>query len=87
VLRRTPKVPQYIRTKSYLYEIAVDGRITLLGPRRVPNAEAPMPNLTRRFDPGSMAVIGITFLLFVVALFLKGFSKEMLLERGSSSCP
>lgn len=41
-----------------------------------------MHNLTRRLDPGSIVVIGITFVLFFVALFLKGFSKEMLLEAA-----
>jgi hypothetical protein len=41
-----------------------------------------MHNLKERLDFGSMLVIVITFVLFVVALFKKGFSQEVLLETG-----
>ncbi|MEJ2050449.1 MAG: hypothetical protein P8Y60_11555 [Calditrichota bacterium] len=34
------------------------------------------------FDPGSILIIIITFVLFVVALFVKGFTKDLLLEAG-----
>jgi hypothetical protein len=34
------------------------------------------------FDPGSVLIIIITFVLFVVALFVKGFTKDLLLEAG-----
>lgn len=36
----------------------------------------------RHFDPGSVAVIVITFALFAVALVVKGFTHDMLLEAG-----
>jgi hypothetical protein len=34
------------------------------------------------FDPMSMVVIVLTLLLFVIALFVKGFTHEMLQECG-----
>jgi hypothetical protein len=34
------------------------------------------------FDIGSIVVIVITFLLFTVALFVKGFTHDLLLEIG-----
>jgi len=34
------------------------------------------------FDTGSLIVIVITFVLFVAALFTKGFTHELLLEAG-----
>jgi hypothetical protein len=34
------------------------------------------------FDPGIIIVILITFLLFTVALFVKGFTHALLLEAG-----
>lgn len=34
------------------------------------------------FDPGSLVIILITFLLFAVALFVKGLTKDLLLESG-----
>ncbi|HYB69991.1 MAG TPA: hypothetical protein VEH80_04950 [Candidatus Bathyarchaeia archaeon] len=40
-----------------------------------------MPTL-RRLDPGSLVVIVVTFFLFVIALFAKGFSHDLLLEAG-----
>ena len=36
----------------------------------------------RHFDLGTVIVIGITLLLFVIALFEKGFTHDMLLEAG-----
>ena len=41
-----------------------------------------MATMRKHIDGGSLVVIGITFVLFVVALFVKGFSREMLLEAG-----
>ena len=34
------------------------------------------------FDAGSLFVIGITFILFVVALLVKGMTHDILLEAG-----
>jgi hypothetical protein len=34
------------------------------------------------FDAGSLIVIVITFILFVIALFTKGFTHDLLLEAG-----
>ena len=36
----------------------------------------------RHFDLGTVIVIGITLLLFVIALFEKDFTHDMLLEAG-----
>jgi len=33
-------------------------------------------------DPGSIAVITITFILFTAALFIKGFTHDLLLEAA-----
>jgi len=41
-----------------------------------------MPNLKDRLDIGSMAVIVITFVLFLLSLFVKGFSHDILLDAG-----
>jgi hypothetical protein len=41
-----------------------------------------MANFRKRFDPGSLLVIVITFILFVAALFTKGFTHDLLLEAG-----
>jgi hypothetical protein len=38
--------------------------------------------MKRYFDTGSVAVIGITFSLFVVALFTQGLTHDILLEAG-----
>lgn len=38
--------------------------------------------MSEHFDSGSLAVIIITFILFVVALFTKGFTHDLLLETG-----
>lgn len=34
------------------------------------------------FDPWSLAVIVLTFSLFIIALFIKGLTHEILLEAG-----
>ncbi|MDD2367494.1 MAG: hypothetical protein PHN84_15185 [Desulfuromonadaceae bacterium] len=36
----------------------------------------------RRKDPGTMAVIIITLILFVAAVFFKGITHDLLLEAG-----
>ncbi len=36
----------------------------------------------KHFDAGSLIVILITFVLFVLALFTKGFTHDLLLEAG-----
>jgi hypothetical protein len=36
----------------------------------------------KHFDTGSLAVIVITFVLFVLALFFTGFTHALLLEAG-----
>ena len=38
--------------------------------------------MRKHFDTGSMIVIIITFVLFTVALFTKGFTHDLLLETG-----
>ncbi len=38
--------------------------------------------MIRYFDRGTIMVIVITFLLFTVALFVKGFTHALLLEAG-----
>jgi hypothetical protein len=43
------------------------------------NAEEKM---SEHFDKGSIIIIFITFVLFVVALFTKGFTHNLLLEAG-----
>ena len=45
--------------------------------------ELPMPmKIYRSADPASQIVILITLVLFVVALFTKGFTHDLLLEVG-----
>jgi hypothetical protein len=39
-------------------------------------------NMTKHFDLASLIVILITFVLFTVALFVKGFTQDLLLEAG-----
>lgn len=34
------------------------------------------------FDPGSMVIIIITFILFAIALFSSGFTHDLFLEAG-----
>jgi len=38
--------------------------------------------MTRYFDNGTIFVIIVTGLLFIVALFVKGFTHDLLLEAG-----
>jgi len=38
--------------------------------------------MKKHFDEGSMIVIVITFVLFILALFTKGFTHDLLLEAG-----
>jgi hypothetical protein len=38
--------------------------------------------MKKHFDTGSMFVIIITFVLFMLALFTKGFTQDLLLEAG-----
>jgi hypothetical protein len=38
--------------------------------------------MNKHFNPASLAVIVITFVLFVLALFTKGFTHDLLLEVG-----
>jgi hypothetical protein len=39
-------------------------------------------NMKKYFDVGNASVIAVTFILFVVAMFMKGFTKDLLLEAG-----
>ena len=41
-----------------------------------------MPDIQRHLDIGSRLVILVTFVLFVAALFSKGFGHDLLLEAG-----
>lgn len=38
--------------------------------------------MTKYFDFGSFLIIVTTFVLFVIALFVKGFTQDLLLEAG-----
>ncbi len=38
--------------------------------------------MSEHFDTGSLIIIIITFVLFVAALFVKGFTHDLLLEAG-----
>ena len=38
--------------------------------------------MSEYFDVGSLAVIAITFILFMLALVAKGFTHDLLLEAG-----
>lgn len=38
--------------------------------------------MRQHFDRGSLFIIMVTFLLFLVALFVKGMTKNLLLEAG-----
>ena len=38
--------------------------------------------MKKHFDTGSMFVIIVTFVLFMLALFSKGFTQDLLLEAG-----
>ena len=39
-------------------------------------------NMNKQFDFGSVLIIAITFVLFAIALFVKGLTKDLLLEAG-----
>jgi hypothetical protein len=39
-------------------------------------------SLRKHFDPWSMVVVILTFVLFLLALFIKGITHELLLEAG-----
>jgi hypothetical protein len=41
-----------------------------------------MPDVQRHLDLGSKAVIALTFILFVAAIFFKGLGHDLLLEAG-----
>ena len=41
-----------------------------------------MRSLRKHFDPWSLVVIILTFVLFLIALFIKGVTHELLLEAG-----
>jgi hypothetical protein len=41
-----------------------------------------MPDIRQKLDLGSRVVIVVTLVLFVAALFLKGFGHSLLLEAG-----
>ncbi|HEV7673956.1 MAG TPA: hypothetical protein VGQ12_05435 [Candidatus Angelobacter sp.] len=38
--------------------------------------------MAKHYDPWAIIVIALTLILFIAALFLKGFSHDMLLETG-----
>jgi hypothetical protein len=38
--------------------------------------------MAKHYDPWAVTVIALTLILFIAALFLKGFSHDMLLETG-----
>jgi len=41
-----------------------------------------MPNLWKTIGAGSLAIITVTLILFVMALFVKGFTQDLLLEAA-----
>lgn len=41
-----------------------------------------MNKMSEHFDFGTLIVIAITFVVFVIALFVKGFTHDLLLEIG-----
>jgi len=41
-----------------------------------------MPDIKKHFDLGSLIIIGVTFILFVLAPFTKGFTHDILLEAA-----
>ncbi len=41
-----------------------------------------LKSLRKHFDPWSIAVIILTFALFLMALFIKGFTHDLLLEAA-----
>jgi hypothetical protein len=44
--------------------------------------EVDVASQTRHFDTGSLVVMALTLVLFVVALFAKGLTHDLLLEAG-----
>ena len=42
--------------------------------------------MRKHFDVASLTVIIVTFVLFIVALFTKGFTHDLLLEVGIFLC-
>jgi hypothetical protein len=38
--------------------------------------------MSKHYDPWAIVVIALTLILFIAALFLKGFSHDVLLETG-----
>jgi hypothetical protein len=38
--------------------------------------------MSKHYDPWAVVVIALTLILFIAALFLKGFGHDMLLEAG-----
>lgn len=38
--------------------------------------------MSKHYDPWTIVVIALTLILFIAALFLKGFSHDVLLETG-----
>jgi hypothetical protein len=38
--------------------------------------------MSKQYDPWAIVVIALTLILFITALFLKGFSHDVLLETG-----
>ena len=38
--------------------------------------------MRKKIDPGSAVVIALTFVVFILAVFLKGIGKDLLLEAG-----
>ena len=51
-------------------------------PGLCPAGGGPEMNKGRFLDPSSYAVMAVTLILFVVALFVKGLSHDLLLEAG-----
>ncbi|HWG50986.1 MAG TPA: hypothetical protein VN669_14895 [Candidatus Acidoferrales bacterium] len=41
-----------------------------------------LKSLRKHFDPWSIVVVVLTFVLFLVALFIKGLTHDLLLETG-----
>ena len=41
-----------------------------------------MPGVKNSFDLWSVIVVALTFLLFILALFFKGLTRDILLEAG-----
>jgi hypothetical protein len=44
--------------------------------------EIPLQRLTRYLDPWSIVLLAITLVLFIVAMFVKGLTHDLLLEAG-----